>query len=776
MRRPTPNSPHPQVNPLSQARWKSRDKPTLTPKLARVLREGVLVALAAVALYLFISLFSYSPHDPGWSHSGAPERITNLGGRAGAWLADFLLQGFGRMAYIFPLLVGFAGWRVFRARHETLPPSRPQQILVSVGAVLTILGGCGLEAARAVGAGATFAPGGYIGDLVRSGLVATFGPVGATVFLLAMFLSGVTFFTGLSWLWLMDVTGKLAFDVVRWSRRAFQQGRDRFEGARARASRRENVSEIRKSLDKRRPPRIEPQIKTAPAGERVQREKQVPLFQEEVAGGKLPPPLSLLDPAEAKPASFSKQSLEAMSRPLEKKLRDFDIEVQVVAVHPGPVITRFEIEPAAGVKASQITGLARDIARAMSVVSVRVVENIPGKAVVGIEIPNETRETVRLVEGLSSRAYEEANTPLALLLGKDIGGNPAIADLCRMPHLLIAGTTGSGKSVCMNALILSMVYKSTPEQLRLIMIDPKMLELSAYEGIPHLLTPVVTDMKQAASALKWCIVEMERRYRLMAALGVRNVAGFNRRIVEAAAAGKPLSDPLVAADAEPVALKPLPYVVVLIDELADLMMVVGKKVEELIARLAQRARASGIHLVLATQRPSVDVITGLIKANIPARIAFQVSARVDSRTVLDQNGAEQLLGHGDMLFLPPGTGLPIRVHGAFVSDQEVNRVAAYLRKSARPDYDEAVLGAAGEGDAAPGDEMSADGETDPLYDEAVQIVIESRRASISAVQRRLRVGYNRAARMIEAMERAGVVGPLQSNGKREVLAPESGRD
>jgi S-DNA-T family DNA segregation ATPase FtsK/SpoIIIE len=509
--------------------------------------------------------------------------------------------------------------------------------------------------------------------------------------------------------------------------------------------------------------------------ERKERESIVAVL--DVPPGTLPP-LQLLDAPEERKATYSDDALENMSRLLESKLRDFNIDVKVVGVHPGPVITRFEVDPAPGIKASQITNLQRDLARSLSVISLRVVENIPGKAVVGIEVPNENREIVRLTEILSSKPYKDLHSPLALALGKDIGGHPIVADLGRMPHLMIAGTTGSGKSVCINALILSLVYKATPEHIRLIMVDPKMLELAAYEGIPHLLAPVVTDMKQAANALRWGIVEMERRYRLMAALGVRNLAGFNQKIRDAKEAGKPILDPmwnpLTGGEAAP--LERMPHIVIVIDELADLMMVVGKKVEELIARLAQKARAAGIHLILATQRPSVDVITGLIKANIPTRIAFQVSARVDSRTVLDQMGAEQLLGHGDMLFLQPGSGLPMRVHGAFVADHEVHKVVDFLKRSGRPDYDERILSS--ESDAMPGldaadadGDGAADGEADELYDEALKIVTESRRASISGVQRRLRIGYNRAARLIEEMERAGVVGPLQSNGSREVIAP-----
>jgi S-DNA-T family DNA segregation ATPase FtsK/SpoIIIE len=520
---------------------------------------------------------------------------------------------------------------------------------------------------------------------------------------------------------------------------------------------------------------------------RAERERQAPLFEPPDVGEL--PPLSLLDDPPVQKKGFSDESLEAMSRLVELKLLDFGIEVQVVSVSPGPIITRFELDPAPGVKVSQISSLAKDLARALSVVSVRVVEVIPGKSFVGLEIPNENRELVTLGEILKSTVYDELGSPLTLALGKDIGGNSVVADLSRMPHLLIAGTTGSGKSVAINAMVLSLLYKAKPEHVRLIMVDPKMLELSVYEGIPHLLTPVVTDMKEAANALRWCVVEMDRRYRLMSALGVRNIGGYNRKVTDAIESGRPIPDPTYTPpplqdEDNPIehpTLTPLPFIVVIIDELADLIIVVGKKIEELIARLAQKARASGIHMLLATQRPSVDVITGLIKANIPCRIAFQVSAKVDSRTILDQMGAETLLGHGDMLYLPPGTSVPIRVHGAFVADHEVHSVVRNLKKSGSPRYIEEILqtptdltpGLAGI-DSLPG--YAIDAEQDPLYDQAVQIVIETRKASISGVQRRLKIGYNRAARMVESMEQAGLVGPLQSNGSREILIPAGAND
>ncbi len=749
----------------------------LSPKIVHMLRESGVFVLAAVALYLFISLASYSPRDPGWSNTGTGADIQNLGGAFGAWIADLLHHGFGRVAHLFPAITLFLGWKFYRSRQKGVPGSYTKRIFIGAGFVLTMIGASGLEyqhfqhAARDV----PYVAGGVLGSMATSALDPIFGEVGATVFLLTMFLTGVTFFTGLSWFWLMDRTGEYAFRFFEIAREKVSGFVDRAVGKRASIARQSSVTKIRERLEKSRSPRIEPKIQTPPQSGRLEREKQSNLFDAKPTTSSVIPPLTLLDQPEMQGNSYSKQTLEAMSRLLEKKLSDFNVEVEVVAVHPGPVITRFEIEPARGVKSSQISALAKDLARALSVPSVRVVDNIPGKTVIGVEVPNENRETVRLIEGLSARSYEDANTPLALMLGKDIGGTPVIADLCKMPHLLIAGTTGSGKSVCINALILSVLYKSSPQDVRLIMVDPKMLELSVYDGIPHLLAPVVTDMKEAANALRWCIVEMERRYRLMAALGVRNISGFNRKVKHAEAEGAPIPDPLAdPALQDPEPQSALPYIVVVIDELADMMLVVGKKVEELITRLAQKGRASGIHLVLATQRPSVDVITGLIKANIPSRIAFQVSARVDSRTVLDQIGADQLLGYGDMLYLPPGTSTPIRVHGSYVSDQEVHRIVDYLKQAGEPRYQEEVL--LGPSDfqdpALPGAAADADNaEEDPLYDQALRIVTETRRASISAVQRQLRVGYNRAARMIEAMEQAGVVGPLQTNGKREVLAP-----
>ncbi|HVN42079.1 MAG TPA: DNA translocase FtsK 4TM domain-containing protein, partial [Steroidobacteraceae bacterium] len=652
-----------------------------------------------------------------------------------------------------------------------------------VGFVLAMVSSCGLATLHFASGSLPDTAGGLLGTLAGDKLALALSFLGATLLLLAVWLASVSLFTGVSWLEVMDRIGSWVLTAIAWTKERLSAARDAKVGREVKQARQEVVREEQKKVAERKPPKIEVPAPKVERSERVEKEKQVPMFER--PGTSALPTLALLDDAPPRQGGYSSDALEAMSRLVELKLRDFGVEAEVVEVHPGPVITRFELRPAPGVKVAQISHLAKDLARSLSVVSVRIVEIIPGKSTMGLEIPNEVRELVTLGEIIKSKAYDDMASPLALVLGKDIGGNPVVADLTKMPHLLVGGTTGSGKSTAVNAMVLSLLYKSTPEQVRLIMIDPKMLELSVYEGIPHLLAPVVTDMKQAANALRWCVAEMERRYQLMAAAAVRNLAGYNRKVKELADAGTPMRDPIEmrrlppGGDPDSVPfLEPLPFIVVIVDELADMMMIVGKKVEELIARLAQKARASGIHLILATQRPSVDVITGLIKANIPTRIAFQVSAKVDSRTILDQSGAEQLLGHGDMLFLQPGTSSPVRVHGAFVSDQEVNKVAKSLRTLNGPVYLDEVLegpsapipGLSGEGGEGEGGE-GGDVEQDPLYDEAVKIVTESRKASISGVQRRLKIGYNRAARMIEGMEAAGLVGPLQSNGSREVLAP-----
>jgi len=751
--------------------------------LIRGLRESALFVFGAIALYLTASLITYSASDPGWSHSESSNIIANAGGVAGAWFSDFFLYLFGYLAYLFPIMVAYSGWLFYAARNDTGKSFNLNTSAVrALGFILTISAGTGLAALHF--GTATDLPlnsGGILGEVVGTNLVNFFSYLGTTLFLIALFLTGVSLFTSLSWIKLMEVIGRLTLGVFSGLALKWYSFRDNLAGKRAKLEREEVVKKTNKKSIKRKVPRIEPIVDVIEISDRVIQEKQIQLF-EPSEGDESLPSLSLLDPPEVSSNKVSKTALEAISRQVELKLLDYGIEVHVVAVHPGPVVTRFELEPAPGVKASRITNLSKDLARSLSAISVRVVEVIPGKNTVGIEIPNESREIVRLSEVISSKQFDRARSPLTVALGKDIGGHPVVADLAKMPHLLVAGTTGSGKSVGINAMVISLLFNAQPSHVRMIMIDPKMLELSIYEGIPHLLAPVVTDMKEASNALRWCVAEMDRRYALMSHMGVRNLAGFNRKISDAIKAGAPIVDPTFKADGfleeqEVRYLEELPSIVVVIDELADLMMVVGKKIEELIARLAQKARAAGVHLILATQRPSVDVLTGLIKANIPTRIAFQVSARVDSRTILDQGGAEQLLGHGDMLYLAPGTGIPTRVHGAYVSDQEVHRVVDELKSRGEPQYIEEILEGPDNIDASgyPVD-TDSDEQVDELYDQAVAIVTETRKASISGVQRRLRIGYNRAARMVEEMERSGVVGPLASNGQREVLAPAPPRD
>jgi len=761
----------------------TRQAPRFNAVVSRGLRESAVIVVAALALVLLTALATYVPSDPGFSYTGSSTSVQNRIGPFGAWLSDVLFFLFGRPAFLFPVMLGAAAVALHRVPRGEERESRANAAVRLCGFLLVLVTSCALATLHWAPRSLPQSAGGVVGSLVGGGFGGALGLLGGTLALLAGFMAGVSLAFGVSWFTIMDRIGAATWGAIGWVRARSAAARDAAEGRERKQARKETIETDQKKAALRVKPRIEQPPARVEKSDRVEKERQVPLFEPAKAGEL--PPLKLLDDPPPHSESYSPEALEAMSRLVELKLKDFGVEVEVVAVQPGPVVTRFELRPAPGVKVSQISSLAKDLARSLSAISVRVVEVIPGKSVMGLEIPNEKRELVTLGEIIKSKAYDELGSPLALALGKDIGGQAVVADLARMPHLLIAGTTGSGKSVAINAMVLSLLYKSTAEHVRLVMIDPKMLELSVYEGIPHLLAPVVTDMKQAANALRWSVAEMERRYQLMAALGVRNIAGFNKRVREANEAGRPIRDPVMIAKAanDPTIdqrqiedLVPLPYIVVIIDELADLMLIVGKKVEELITRLAQKARASGIHLVLATQRPSVDVITGLIKANIPSRIAFQVSAKVDSRTILDQSGAESLLGHGDMLYLPSGTALPTRVHGAFVSDQEVQRVVEALKKSAPPVYvDEVLSGPSAPipglpGEDGEGESGGADAEADPLYDEAVKIVTTERKPSISYVQRRLKIGYNRAARLLEAMETAGIVGPLQSNGAREVLA------
>jgi DNA segregation ATPase FtsK/SpoIIIE, S-DNA-T family len=747
-----------------------RNQAPLPGKVAALLRESRLFVLIAAALYLSLVLGTFSRADPGWSHSVAAGEIRNLGGRVGAWVADGLLYLFGLSAWWWVVLLAVAAVWTLRRLDGGSPDDRRSLVVAIFGFCMLLVASSAVEALRLYSLKATLplAPGGMIGEVVARALQSGFGFTGATLILIALFATTLSLFTGVSWLTVMEKVGAGLEHACFWIYDKWQGWQDRKAGAIAAERREAVVEEKRELIEEHAPIRIEAPVVEIPKSSRVQREKQEPLFRD------LPdtplPPLKLLDEASSDIEVLSPETLEYTSRLIEKKLGDFGVQVKVLAAYPGPVITRYEIEPAVGVKGSQIVNLVKDLARALSVYSIRMVETIPGKSCMGLEIPNPHRQIVRLSEIVSSRAYHEQHSPLTLALGKDIAGNPVVADLAKMPHLLVAGTTGSGKSVALNAMILSILYKTEPREVRLVMVDPKMLELSTYQGIPHLLAPVVTDMRQAANALNWCMGEVERRYRLMTWVAVRNLSGYNHKVIDAEKSGRPLKDPETLDLPEPRDLERLPHIVVIIDELADLMMVSGKKVEELIARLAQKARAAGIHLILATQRPSVDVITGLIKANVPTRIAFQVSSRVDSRTILDQQGAESLIGQGDMLYLPPGSGMPHRVHGAYVADHEVHKVVEYLKALGRPEYVEGVL----EGEeVASGAESAAgqDGESDPLYDQAVEMVLRTRRASISLVQRHLRIGYNRAARLIEQMEHAGLVSAMQTNGNREVLVP-----
>ncbi|RJG07873.1 DNA translocase FtsK [Noviherbaspirillum cavernae] len=754
----------------------------LPGRLVRLLSEARWLVLAVVSTYLILIFLTYSKADPGWSQANVIPELNNWGGRIGAWLADLTLFIFGFSAWWWCVMLLRSVWAGYRRlsqrfllQKEPEPVHHHEVWIRGIGFALLMTGSVAIEYLRMYTLKAQLprAPGGVLGEVIGRAAQSAFGFTGATLFLLLIFGIGFSLFFHVSWLAVAERIGAAIESVIGRLQTLYAAREDRKVGHVAAVKREEVVVQERAKIVEAPPIRIEPQVVSVPKSERVEKEKQVSLFAD------LPdtnlPPLSLLDDPPAAQETVSVETLEFTSRLIEKKLSDFGIEVKVIAAYPGPVITRYEIEPATGVKGSQIVNLARDLARSLSLTSIRVVETIPGKNYMGLELPNPKRQIVRLTEILGSKVYNDSASSLTVALGKDIAGHPVVADLAKMPHLLVAGTTGSGKSVGINATILSLLYKSDPNFVRMILIDPKMLEMSVYEGIPHLLAPVVTDMRQAGHALNWAVAEMERRYKLMSKLGVRNLAGYNSKIAEAEKNEHKIPNPFSLTPDAPEPLEKLPTIVIIIDELADLMMVVGKKVEELIARIAQKARAAGIHLILATQRPSVDVITGLIKANIPTRIAFQVSSKIDSRTILDQMGAEALLGMGDMLYMPPGTGLPIRVHGAFVSDDEVHRVVEHLKAQGEPNYIEGILegGVAEEGadGAVGGGEGAGSGEADPMYDQAVAVVLKNRRASISLVQRHLRIGYNRAARLLEQMEQSGLVSTMQSNGNREILVP-----
>ncbi|MBV1915935.1 MAG: DNA translocase FtsK 4TM domain-containing protein [Pseudomonadales bacterium] len=758
--------------------------------------EAALILLGTVCLFVLLSLVTFSASDPGWSNTGSGEAVHNLAGKAGAWSADLLLSFFGWVAYISPLVLAYLLVAMFSERKKLrnewqLPAVRFSGLLLLLIMASSV---CTLYVARDVG-GFSSGSGGIIGELTTDLLLPAFNIVGATLIVVALLLLGITLVTGLSWFKLMDRIGLAAINGVNRTRVYLKHKRTELAARREADSNRKSreavleKQKIKEIIKPKIAPRIEPVVITKPEPSvRVKKERQGTLFSADRSDS-LPRVDLLSSRDETQLEGFSKESLEKMSKMLEIKLADFGVEIVVESVLPGPVVTRFEIQPAAGIKVSKISGLSKDLARSLAVTSVRVVEVIPGKSFVGIEVPNENRKVVHLGEVLASQEFDQSKSPVSLALGHDISGIPVIADLAKMPHLLVAGTTGSGKSVGLNCMILSILFKSTPEEVRMIMVDPKMLELSVYEGIPHLLAPVITDMEKAANGLRWAVAEMERRYKLMMLLGVRDLAGFNKKVKTAADKGEPIPDPTAEPivptpgasgdeeQPEPEVLKQLPKIVLIIDEFADMMLIVGKKgVETLIMRIAQKARAAGIHLIIATQRPSVDVITGVIKANVPSRIGYQVSSKVDSRTILGQGGAEQLLGHGDMLYLPPGMGIPIRVHGALVEDDEVHRVVESWRQQGAPDYvDEITDGFEGAGefdfDGGEGSGAGAGAESDALYDEAVAVVTRSRRASISYVQRSLGVGYNRAANLVEAMEAAGVVSSGDNGQARQVLAP-----
>ncbi len=754
--------------------------------ISRFAQEVSLVIGLALLIYVALALGTYSAQDAAWSTSGGGGLIRNWAGKLGAWVADVAYAVMGFSAW-WCVAAGARLWGTALARwlggdrpRSEAPAKLWERFLTTrwafwLGLMVLLAASTGLEWSRLYRWDDALpgSAGGALGYLGGPLAVKWLGFTGSALFGIGALMVGAALVFRFSWSRMAERIGAGVYALIESRRQRRAIAHDMEMGKQAALEREEVVHQAREVTQDQHtePVLIETPVAQVAKSERVVKEKQKPLFTE-LPDSRLPQ-VDLLDSAPARQESVAPETLEMTSRLIEKKLKDFGVEVRVVVASPGPVITRYEIEPATGVKGSQVVNLAKDLARSLSLVSIRVIETIPGKNYMALELPNAKRQTIRLSEILGSQVYNEAKSMLTMGLGKDIIGQPVVADLAKMPHVLVAGTTGSGKSVGINAMILSLLYKAEPKDVRLLMIDPKMLEMSVYEGIPHLLAPVVTDMKQAANGLNWCVAEMERRYKLMSKAGVRNLAGFNQKIDEAKARGEFLYNPFSLTPEAPEPLDRLPHIVVVIDELADLMMVVGKKIEELIARLAQKARAAGIHLILATQRPSVDVITGLIKANIPTRIAFQVSSKIDSRTILDQMGAEALLGMGDMLYMPSGTGFPIRVHGAFVSDDEVHRVVEYLKSQGEPNYIEGVLegGTVDGEDGAFGEAGEGGGEKDPLYDQAVEIVLKNKKASISLVQRHLKIGYNRAARLVEDMEKAGLVSAMSSSGQRDILVP-----
>ena len=755
--------------------------------LKRFTHELGLVAGALGLVFWLLALASYSAQDSAWSTSGSAQALAaahtarNWGGKLGAYLADasYFLLGF---SVWWLLVAGASGWLASLARWLRAESSDTAAVAVNnrvkfwMGLLLLMMASTGLEWSRLYRFEVRLPDhaGGALGYLVGGAGVKWLGFAGSGLVLIVVGVMAASFVFGFSWAHTAQRLGEWISHLIESRREKREIAEDLAVGKKAAKEREETLIDERIDIEEHHPVPvlIEPTFVEIPKSERVIKERQKPLFKD-MPDSKLPQ-VDLLDGALSKQEGVAPETLEMTSRLIEKKLKDFGVDVRVVAAAPGPVITRYEIEPATGVKGSQVVGLAKDLARALSLVSIRVIETIPGKNYMALELPNAKRQSIKLSEILGSQVYNEAKSLLTMGLGKDIAGHAVVADLAKMPHCLVAGTTGSGKSVGINAMILSLLYKADARDVRLLLIDPKMLEMSVYEGIPHLLCPVVTDMRQAAHGLNWCVAEMEKRYKLMSKMGVRNLAGYNVKIDDAKVRGEMIGNPFSLTPDQPEPLERLPYIVVVIDELADLMMVVGKKIEELIARLAQKARAAGIHLILATQRPSVDVITGLIKANIPTRLSFQVSSKIDSRTILDQMGAEALLGMGDMLYMPSGTGFPIRVHGAFVSDDEVHRVVAYLKEQGEPNYIDGVLEGGvtdGEGGDLGGDLAEAGGDRDPMYDQAVEVVLKNRKASISLVQRHLKIGYNRSARMLEEMEKAGLISAMSGSGQREILVP-----